>query len=145
MPCGGRLLQACLRVVPAERLAAHLHDTYGQALANLLAALAMGVRVVDTSVAGLGGCPYARGATGNVATEDVIYMLNGLGVRHGVDMAALLDASDFICTALGKDNASHVARAMLGARRASTSGAAEPRQWEHQQQGEGPPVATSKL
>eukprot|EP00877_Chromochloris_zofingiensis_P001529 jgi/Chrzof1/11377/Cz05g34170.t1 len=106
-----------MKVIPREKLAAHLHDTYGQAMANILAALQLGISVVDTSVAGLGGCPYAQGASGNVATEDVVYMLDGLGIQHGVDMDKLLDASEFICNALGRENQSHVAKAMLGSRK----------------------------
>jgi hydroxymethylglutaryl-CoA lyase len=114
-------LQACAAVVPASKLAVHLHDTYGQALANILAALQMGISVVDASVAGLGGCPYAPGASGNVATEDVVYMLDGLGIQHGVDLQKLLDASDYICTALGRDNQSHVAKAMACKRQSGGS------------------------
>lgn len=117
-------LQACAAVVPPSKLAVHLHDTYGQALANILAALQMGISVVDASVAGLGGCPYAPGASGNVATEDVVYMLEGLGIQHGVDLQKLIEASDYICTALGRDNHSHVAKAMACKRQgagASTS------------------------
>jgi hydroxymethylglutaryl-CoA lyase len=105
--------------VPVSRLAAHLHDTYGQALANALAALQQGVSVFDASAGGLGGCPYSPGASGNVATEDLVYMLSGLGVAHGVDLAALVDASAFISRALGREPASHVARAMAGQRAAA--------------------------
>ncbi|KAF8073224.1 GapC [Scenedesmus sp. PABB004] len=107
-------LSAVSAVVPVASLAVHLHDTYGQALANILTALQMGVRVIDASAAGLGGCPYAKGASGNVATEDVVYMLDGLGIAHGVDLPRLVAASDFICAALGRPNASHVARALAG-------------------------------
>jgi hydroxymethylglutaryl-CoA lyase len=114
-------LQACAAVVPPSKLAVHLHDTYGQALANILAALQMGISVVDASVAGLGGCPYAPGASGNVATEDVVYMLDGLGIQHGVDLPKLLEASDFICSALGRENQSHVAKAMACKRQGSSS------------------------
>ncbi|WP_299439596.1 hydroxymethylglutaryl-CoA lyase [uncultured Rhodospira sp.] len=102
--------------VPRDRLAAHFHDTYGQALANILAVMERGVGIVDSSVAGLGGCPYAKGASGNVATEDVLYMLNGMGIRTGVDMDALLQASAMISQALDRVPASRVARA-LGARK----------------------------
>lgn len=98
--------------VPPAALAVHFHDTYGQALANILACLERGVAVVDASVAGLGGCPFAPGAAGNVATEDVIYMLDGLGVRTGVDLAAAAEAGRFICTALGRKPASKVAQAL---------------------------------
>jgi hydroxymethylglutaryl-CoA lyase len=114
-------LQACAAVVPPSKLAVHLHDTYGQALANILAALQMGISVVDASVAGLGGCPYAPGASGNVATEDVVYMLDGLGIQHGVDLHKLLDASDYICTALGRENQSHVAKALACQRKGGSS------------------------
>uniref|UniRef100_A0A061S8X0 hydroxymethylglutaryl-CoA lyase n=1 Tax=Tetraselmis sp. GSL018 TaxID=582737 RepID=A0A061S8X0_9CHLO len=110
------MIEEAKKVVPTERLAAHMHDTYGQALANILAAMQCGVAVIDSSVAGLGGCPYARGATGNVATEDVVYMLEGLGIRHGVSMGALLEASDYISQALGRESASRAARALLAAR-----------------------------
>ena len=107
------MFKATAELIPPEKLAAHLHDTYGQALANILTALQMGIRVIDASVAGLGGCPYAKGASGNVATEDVVYMLDGLGIKHGVDMQKLLEASDYICKALGRENQSHVAKALL--------------------------------
>lgn len=107
------MLQATAAVVPVSRLAVHCHDTYGMAIANIAASLRMGVAVVDSAVAGLGGCPYARGATGNVATEDVLYLLDGYGIQHGVDMAQVLQASDFISRALGRPNASKVAKALL--------------------------------
>ena len=97
--------------VPVEKLAGHFHDTYGQALANTLAALECGIATFDSSVAGLGGCPYAKGATGNVASEDVLYMLDGLGIETGVDMAKLMAAGDFICGVLGRPTLSRVARA----------------------------------
>lgn len=112
-------IAATAELVPREKLAVHLHDTYGQALANILAALQMGISVIDASVAGLGGCPYAKGASGNVATEDVVYMLDGLGIKHGVDLTKLLEASEFICAALGRDNQSHVAKALQGKRAAA--------------------------
>jgi hydroxymethylglutaryl-CoA lyase len=95
-----------------ERLAAHFHDTYGQALANLLAVMERGISVIDSSAAGLGGCPYAPGATGNVATEDVLYMLHGMGVETGVSLDAVIDTGRFICEALGRPPASRVSRAM---------------------------------
>ncbi len=98
--------------VPRERLAVHFHDTYGQALANILASLEQGVAVIDSSVAGLGGCPYAKGASGNVASEDVLYLLDGLGIRSGVDMTRLAAAGGFISRALGREPASKVARAL---------------------------------
>jgi hydroxymethylglutaryl-CoA lyase len=111
-----RVIEATAARIPESALAVHLHDTYGQALANICAALEMGVAVIDSSVAGLGGCPYAKGATGNVATEDVVYMLNGMGVEHGIDLDELVDAGDFICAALGRDNGSRAARALLNKR-----------------------------
>ncbi|HEX9466726.1 MAG TPA: hydroxymethylglutaryl-CoA lyase [Alphaproteobacteria bacterium] len=100
--------------VPRERLAVHFHDTYGQALANILACLEAGVAVVDSSVAGLGGCPYAKGATGNVASEDVVYMLDGLGVRTGVDLDKLADSGWRICEYLGRTPSSKVSVALRG-------------------------------
>jgi hydroxymethylglutaryl-CoA lyase len=103
--------------VPLGRIAAHLHDTYGQALANALAALQEGVAVFDASAGGLGGCPYSPGASGNVATEDLVYMLDGLGVEHGVDLSKLVAASRYISRELGREPASHVARAMAGQER----------------------------
>ncbi|KAM9571052.1 hydroxymethylglutaryl-CoA lyase, mitochondrial-like isoform 2-T2 [Salvelinus alpinus] len=105
------MLQAVSREVPVNALAVHCHDTYGQALANILIALQMGISVVDSSVAGLGGCPYAQGASGNVATEDVVYMLHGLGIQTGVDLPKLMDAGAFICRSLNKKTSSKVAQA----------------------------------
>ncbi|KFM25472.1 Hydroxymethylglutaryl-CoA lyase, mitochondrial [Auxenochlorella protothecoides] len=116
------MFEACTKVVPVSRLAAHMHDTYGQGLANILAALQLGVATLDASVAGLGGCPYARGATGNVATEDVVYMLEGMGVAHGVDLPALLGAADFVCGALGRASGSRAGTA-LARRRDKEAGA----------------------
>jgi len=98
--------------VPIERLALHFHDTYGQALANILACLELGVAVIDSAVAGLGGCPYAKGATGNVATEDVVYMLNGMGIETGVDLARLATAGRMISAALGRPPVSKVAQVL---------------------------------
>ena len=95
------MLAAVMAEVPVAALAIHAHDTYGQALANVLTALELGVRVVDSSVAGLGGCPYAKGASGNVATEDVVYMLDGMGVRTGVDLDGVIAAGRRICGVLG--------------------------------------------
>jgi hydroxymethylglutaryl-CoA lyase len=106
------MIEACGRRVPIEKLAGHYHDTYGQALANIYASLEMGVATFDASVAGLGGCPYAKGASGNVATEDVVYMLNGLGVRTGVDLDKLVDIGAWICGVLGKTPASKAALAL---------------------------------
>ncbi|MGF7176347.1 hydroxymethylglutaryl-CoA lyase [Azospirillum doebereinerae] len=105
------MIAAVAQHVPMDKIAVHLHDTYGQALANILAALQMGVAVVDSSVAGLGGCPYAKGASGNVASEDVLYMLNGLGIETGVDLDRLVAAGAFISDAIGRPTASKVARA----------------------------------
>ncbi len=106
------MVEAVAAEVPIERLAVHFHDTYGQALANILAVLELGIAVVDSAVAGLGGCPYAPGATGNVASEDVLYMLDGLGIETGVDLDALARAGWFICDALGRPPASRVSRAL---------------------------------
>ncbi|XP_069935200.1 hydroxymethylglutaryl-CoA lyase, mitochondrial isoform X2 [Oryctolagus cuniculus] len=105
------MLSAVMREVPLAALAVHCHDTYGQALANTLMALQMGVSVVDASVAGLGGCPYAQGASGNLATEDLVYMLEGLGIHTGVNLQKLLEAGDFICQALNRKTGSKVAQA----------------------------------
>ena len=107
------MLASVAQAVPMECLAIHFHDTYGQALANIYACLEIGVSVIDSAVAGLGGCPYAKGASGNVASEDVVYMLNGLGIEHGVDLAKLAKAGKTICTALGKPGNSKVAAAIL--------------------------------
>jgi hydroxymethylglutaryl-CoA lyase len=106
------MIERVAAVVPRERLAVHFHDTYGQALANILASLETGIATVDSSVAGLGGCPYAKGASGNVASEDVLYLLDGLGIRTGVDMARLAAAGRFISAALGREPVSKVARAL---------------------------------
>jgi hydroxymethylglutaryl-CoA lyase len=105
-----RMLEAVAAVVPTEKLAAHFHDTYGQALANIHACLELGIAVVDSSVSGLGGCPYAKGATGNVATEDVLYMLSGMGIETGVDMERLLTAGAFISKTLEREPASKLGR-----------------------------------
>ncbi|XP_039218999.1 hydroxymethylglutaryl-CoA lyase, mitochondrial isoform X1 [Crotalus tigris] len=105
------MLSAVMKEVPVEALAVHCHDTYGQALANTLVALQMGVNVVDSSVAGLGGCPYAQGASGNVATEDMLYMLHGLGIHTGVDLSKLLEAGTYICKVLNRKTSSKVAQA----------------------------------
>lgn len=101
------------RHIPVEKLAGHFHDTYGQALANTYAALECGVAVFDSSIAGLGGCPYAKGATGNVATEDVLFMLEGLNIETGVDMGKLVEAGRYICDFLGRPTGSRVARALM--------------------------------
>ncbi|MCB1689152.1 MAG: hydroxymethylglutaryl-CoA lyase [Halioglobus sp.] len=107
------MLEATLEYIPAAQLAVHLHDTYGQALANIYASMQLGIATIDSSVAGLGGCPYAKGASGNVASEDVIYLLNGLGIEHGIDLDKLIAAGNFISRELGKDSNSKVARARL--------------------------------
>lgn len=109
-----RMLDAVAKHVPVEKLAAHFHDTYGQALANLYAVLEEGVAVIDASVAGLGGCPYAKGASGNVATEDVLYLLNGLGIDTGVDLEKLVATGDWICRQLNRHNGSKVGQALGG-------------------------------
>lgn len=105
------MIDACAKRVPLERLAGHYHDTYGQALANIYASLEMGVSTFDASVAGLGGCPYAAGASGNVATEDVVYMMNGLGVETGVDLKRLVEIGRWICGVLGREPSSKVNKA----------------------------------
>ena len=107
-----QLLSLLMENIPVAQLAVHMHDTYGQALANIFAALQMGVAVIDSSVAGLGGCPYAKGASGNVATEDVVYMLQGLGIEHGVDLKQLAKVGAEISSALGKSTSSKVAKAL---------------------------------
>ena len=108
-----RMLDAVIKHVPKEKLAVHFHDTYGQALANILVALQNGISVIDSAVAGLGGCPYAKGASGNVATEDVVYMLNGMGISSGVDLEALAKCGQQIIQALGRETQSKVARAIF--------------------------------
>ena len=110
------MIEACAKHVPIDKLAGHYHDTYGQALANIYASLEMGVAVFDSSVAGLGGCPYAKGATGNVSTEDVVYMLRGLDIDTGIDLDRLIDAGEYICAALGRPTNSRVGRALLAKR-----------------------------
>ena len=111
-----RLLETLLAQFTPGQLAVHCHDTYGQALSNILVALQHGIATVDASVAGLGGCPYAKGASGNVATEDVVYMLHGMGIATGVDLDALLPAGERICAALGRPNGSRTANALRAAR-----------------------------
>jgi hydroxymethylglutaryl-CoA lyase len=111
------MIEAVARDVPVKRIAVHFHDTYGQALANIYAALEEGVHVVDSSVAGLGGCPYAKGASGNVATEDVVYMLDGLGIETGVDLDRVFETGRFICDELGREAASKVHKALAAKRR----------------------------
>ena len=106
------MVETVARAVPADRLALHFHDTFGQALANILACLETGVSVLDSSVAGLGGCPYAKGASGNVATEDVVYMLHGLGIETGVDLDSVAATGHWISSALGRETASKAGRAL---------------------------------
>jgi hydroxymethylglutaryl-CoA lyase len=108
-----------LKHYPLAEVSGHFHDTYGQALANILACLQMGIHVFDSSVGGLGGCPYAKGATGNVATENVVFMLRGMGIDCGIDLDRLVDAAAFISSAIGRPPASQVARALISKRAAS--------------------------
>jgi hydroxymethylglutaryl-CoA lyase len=111
-----RMLQAVAARVPLQRLAGHYHDTYGMAVANVHASYGFGLRAFDASVGGLGGCPYAKGATGNVATEDLVYLLHGLGAHTGIDLDALVDCAAWISQQLGRAPASRVARALLAQR-----------------------------
>jgi hydroxymethylglutaryl-CoA lyase len=113
------MIEACTGRIPIEKLAGHYHDTYGQALANIYASLEIGVRTFDASVAGLGGCPYAAGASGNVATEDVVYMLHGLGMDTGVDLDQLVDIGQWISAILQREPASKVNRALAAKRKKS--------------------------
>lgn len=108
-----RLMEAVATLVPMEQIAGHFHDTYGQALANILAALQVGVSIFHSSVAGLGGCPYAKGATGNVATEDVVYMLHGMGIHTGLDLPQLVDTGAWISAQIGKPTNSRAGRALF--------------------------------
>ncbi|OGV49765.1 MAG: hydroxymethylglutaryl-CoA lyase [Legionellales bacterium RIFCSPHIGHO2_12_FULL_42_9] len=107
------LLHPILKVIPVDQVALHFHDTYGQAIANIYAALECGVSCFDSSVAGLGGCPYAKGASGNVATEDVLYLLHGLGITTGIDLYKIVRIGDMISKKLGRQNQSKVANALL--------------------------------
>lgn len=106
------LIETVAQNISIEKIAVHMHDTYGQALTNIFASLEMGVNVIDSSIAGLGGCPYAAGASGNVATEDLVYLLNGLHIQHGADLQKLIHAGNFISSVLNKPNQSKVAKAM---------------------------------
>lgn len=106
------MLTAVLEIVPKSAVAVHFHDTYGQALANILVALQLGINTVDSAVAGLGGCPYAKGASGNVATEDVVYMLNGMGITSGIDLTLLAQAGRHVCAKLSINSASKVANVL---------------------------------
>ena len=114
-------MEAALEHFPLTETSGHFHDTYGQALSNIHECLRMGIATFDTSVSGLGGCPYAKGATGNVATEDVVYLLHGLGIETGIDLDKLVDAGAFISRQIGKPNGSRVARALLAKRADSTA------------------------
>lgn len=107
-----RMLEACIRVIPASQLAGHYHDTYGMAIANIVASLELDLRTFDSSVSGLGGCPYATGSSGNVATEDVVYLLHGLGYETGINIPKLIQAGMYISSALGRGTSSRVALAM---------------------------------
>lgn len=109
-------IEAALKHYEVDEVSGHFHDTYGQALANTLAALELGVWNFQSSVAGIGGCPYAKGATGNVATEDVVFMLNGMGIETGIDLEALVDVGAFISEQLGRPTSSRVGRALLNKR-----------------------------
>ena len=119
-----RLIDAVAQHIPVEKLGGHFHDTFGQALANILAALELGVATFDSSIAGLGGCPYSPGATGNVATEDVLYMLDGMGIQTGVDMTRLLDAAEFISAFLNRPTGSRAGRALIARRKREAAKAA---------------------
>ena len=118
-------LERALRHYPAAEVSGHFHDTYGQALANILACLQLGISTFDTSIAGLGGCPYAKGATGNVASEDVVFMLHGMGIATGIELDALVDAGAWISGVLGRPPVSRVGRALLAKRAAALAGAVE--------------------
>ena len=111
-----QVIEVVARDIPREHLAGHFHDTYGQALANIYASLLEGIAVFDSSVAGLGGCPYAKGASGNVASEDVVYLLQGLGIETGVNLQQLIAAGERICALLGRQDGSRVAQAFVAAR-----------------------------
>ncbi|MBC7681072.1 MAG: hydroxymethylglutaryl-CoA lyase, partial [Ferruginibacter sp.] len=115
-----RMLETVARQVPVSQLAGHYHDTYGMAIANVYASYQFGLRAFDSSVGGLGGCPYAKGATGNVATEDVVYLLHQLGAKTGIDLNRLVDCGEWINARLGRASTSRVGRAML-AKRASAA------------------------
>jgi hydroxymethylglutaryl-CoA lyase len=115
---------AVTRAFPRERLSGHFHDTYGQALANIYAALQEGIAIFHASVAGLGGCPYAKGATGNVATEDVLYLMNGLGIETGIDLAQVVKTGDFISASIGRQNVSRAGKALLAKARSEQAGCA---------------------
>lgn len=108
----GKVMRAVTDIIPANQVAGHFHDTYGQALANIVAAMDAGIAIFHTSVAGLGGCPYAKGATGNVATEDVLYMLHGMGIHTGIDLDAVVDTGQWISAHLGRKANSRAGNAL---------------------------------
>ncbi len=110
-----RLIEACTRLIPIDKLAGHYHDTYGMAIANIMASLEMGMATFDSSVAGLGGCPYAKGASGNVATEDVVYLLQSLGIETGIDLTKLALTGDWISSAIHRPNGAKAGRAICAA------------------------------
>ena len=110
------MIEACATRVPADKLAGHYHDTYGQALANIYASMELGVATFDASVAGLGGCPYAKGASGNVATEDVVYLLQGLGIETGIDLEKVVDTGIWISSILKRNPGSKAGRAIAAKR-----------------------------
>ncbi|MCX4149953.1 MULTISPECIES: hydroxymethylglutaryl-CoA lyase [Paraburkholderia] len=116
-----RMIEACAKDVPVSALAGHFHDTRGMAIANVYAALQSGIAIFDSSVSGIGGCPYSPGATGNVATEDVVYLCDELGLTTGVNLPALVEAGEFISTVLGRETSSRVARAMAARRARAAS------------------------
>jgi hydroxymethylglutaryl-CoA lyase len=118
------MIEACAKHVPVDRLAGHYHDTYGQAIANVYASLELGIATYDSSVGGLGGCPYAAGATGNVATEDLVYLLNGLGIDSGIDLDRLVDIGQWICAEIGREPASRAGRAIFAKRQKAAAQAA---------------------
>lgn len=118
-------LERALKHFPIDQVSGHFHDTYGQALGNIYACLELGIHTFDASVAGLGGCPYAKGATGNVGTEDVLFMLNGLGIETGIDIDKLVDAAEFISNVLGRKPVSRSGNALLAKRAAAQAKAAE--------------------
>ncbi|MBK8121194.1 MAG: hydroxymethylglutaryl-CoA lyase [Sulfuritalea sp.] len=118
------MIEAVARRVPLKKIAGHYHDTYGMAAANIYASLQMGIGIFDSSVAGLGGCPYAAGASGNVATEDVVWLLTGLGIDAGIDLDALVDTGVWISAQIKREPASRVARAILARRAMNAAGSA---------------------
>lgn len=107
------MIDAVANSISIDKIAVHFHDTYGQALANILAAMEVGVSVIDSSISGLGGCPYAKGASGNVASEDVLYMLDGLGVETGIDLGSMVETANFISKALGRPSNAKVTRVLI--------------------------------